>query len=328
MGMNMIHFGIFVCSLLIESTHAIVSERFRDCRDSFFHRTPPLVRSYPRLNMWETTDKCLCERYNGEYYFATYYDTLKKIPFYSAYKITRFQRDNEPDNADNKKRRWRTGAGLRRNEKPFIKDYNGVKANGLNRGHLATRFFFPSIDGRKATDVLTNIVLQYDLFNKFTWLSLEKSIFSASKDHCHNYGGESYFITGVLPSQNKPPFKGKIDIPSYVWTAVCCDTSSVQDFRNRFKGWSFAYIGENQNIRNNLIEIVPVKDFLMISGIREKYITLFEDISLFDVNTNSQRRVRNCLFDFDKAYQIMTYIVRANMQYRFFHKGLAPKYFT
>ncbi|XP_052080473.1 endonuclease domain-containing 1 protein-like [Mytilus californianus] len=307
--------GILVCFAVFESTYAIVSESFQDCRQFFYQRKPPQV--FTRM----ATEKYLCEIYNGRPYFATFYDTLRKIPVYSAYKVEHFHRPNNEEG----KRKWRKGEGLQTKDQPFLINYNGVQLHNLNRGHLAPRFYFPTNEGRTATDVLTNIAPQYALFNQLTWFSLEKYIYEASKHHCNYYGGTSYFVTGVLPSDNVP-LNGKINIPSHFWTAVCCDTSSVSNLNNRLKGWSFAYIGENQNTRNNFIEFFTVKDFMMIRGIRGKFFELFQDIISFDYHTMKSRIVHKCLFDSDKADQIIAGIVIDINHDRFHYNGQAPEF--
>lgn len=101
-------------------------------------------------------------------------------------------------------RQWKKGDGLKKTEQPLLKDFKGVRAENLNRGHLVPRFYFDTIDGRKATDVLTNIAPQYDKFNQVTWYSLETDIFEASRQHCKSINGLSYFLTGVNPSPNLP----------------------------------------------------------------------------------------------------------------------------
>lgn len=65
--------------------------------------------------------------------------------------------------------RWRKGDAMRNTEQPSVTDYLGVQAENPKRGHLAPGFYFPSNDCRTATDVLSNIVPQYDKFLQITW---------------------------------------------------------------------------------------------------------------------------------------------------------------
>lgn len=68
-----------------------------------YQNEPPQV-----LPEMTKTSKCLCQRYNNKYHFATLYDTAMKIPVYSAYKIEFFLR---PD-YDDGKRNYRTAGNV------------------------------------------------------------------------------------------------------------------------------------------------------------------------------------------------------------------------
>lgn len=294
---------ILASLLLYESTISIESEWFQDCREFFYQYEPPRLR-------YEITNRhhCLCERYNNMYYFATFYDTLNKIPVYSAYKVELFLKPDREEVT----RKWRKGEGLQNNDQPFFTDYRGVSYLNLTRGHLATRFYFHTVDGRKATDVLTNIAPQYAKFNKIVWYSLEKSIYEATKKYCKPFGGVSYFLTGVLPSPNFTYnfLKQKINIPTDFWTAVCCDTSRASN-ANKFKGWSFAYLGTNHDFQMiNVINIYTVEKFLKERKIMFGYTKLFRDIVVD--NIQYRENVNNCLFDKNKTDEIIHHIVNEN----------------
>ncbi|CAC5382522.1 unnamed protein product [Mytilus coruscus] len=190
--------------------------------------------------------------------FATLYDTSSKIPIYSAYNIREYL---VPQN-EGFMRQWKEEKDLQNDEQASRVDYKGVGNDNLNRGHLAPRFYFHTIDGRKATDVLTNIAPQYDKFNQITWFYLEKTVYEASKSDCNNIGGVSYFLTGVLKSPDTQfNTHNNINIPSHFWTAVCCDTSRLND-EDKLKGWSFAYFAGNYNFPNNFIDIYTIEEFL------------------------------------------------------------------
>lgn len=293
-------FGIIVLFLLCETTFAIISNEFEHCRQFFFQHRPPQLT----FRGMDEANRCICQDYNGHFYFATLYDTVLYTPLYSAYRITNFNQVQGDDN----NRKWRKDDDLEKNEQPRIGDYNGVQAMDLNRGHLATRFYFPTIDARKAADVLTNIALQYKEFNQLTWKRLETIVYRISDNYCHAYGGVSYFITGVYPGHE--PFNG-IYIPIAFWSAVCCDTSGVLP-ENRLKGWSFAYVVGNSHTGKRIIQMFTVKDFLLQRGMR-RYHKLFEDIVVVDFK-NGRRymnvNVENCLFDSNKAAEIVNIIVQ------------------
>lgn len=244
-------------------------------------------------------------------YFATLYDTFLKIPIYSAYKVEDF---SMPDNEEFK-RQWSKEDDLANTEQPFLKDYNGVQLENLNRGHLAPRFYTPN--GRTATDVLTNIAPQYDKFNQKTWYSLEKNIFEASKKYCKSIAGVSYFLTGVIPSRNMAYNNfNEINIPSSFWTAVCCDTSRATS-RNNSKGWSFAYASSNYNYEIPRIDIYTVEEFLKSRPIQKRYHNLFTDITVYR-RKHPPRIVKNCLFDPGTANAIIQKIIFKNSGVNFF----------
>ena len=68
-------------------------------------------------------------------------------------------------------------------------------------------------------------------------------------------GARRYFVTGIVPQGVRIPNRehdlegdmtprefNRVTVPSYLWTAACCDASSTTNPQN---GFSFAYIGKN-----------------------------------------------------------------------------------
>lgn len=67
-----------------------VVESFSTCSDFFLKDQPPDIKDV--LNNSASQDnnryKLICQRYDNEYRFASLYDTMKRIPIFSAYKYT------------------------------------------------------------------------------------------------------------------------------------------------------------------------------------------------------------------------------------------------
>lgn len=185
-----------------------------------------------------------------------------------------------------------------------LDDYNEVGVNELSRGHLAPRSYFNT---KRAAAVLSNIAPQYKTFNQKSWNYLEESLHRASTVRCGN--GRTFFITGVIPSDNNL-LNHPINIPSYFWTAICCDTSNL-NIENRFTGWSFAYIVANVNPENRVIRMFTVEDFVKDVRLSKRYRKIFTDITI------GNRIVKNCLFDPTQADEVIQQIVENYPAYRF-----------
>lgn len=77
-------FFLPVVLLLLSGGSASVVQDFQsECGEVFYHRIPPTVFPVPRFRQ-------ICQTQNNLYYYATLYDTLNKIPVYSAYVFTRW----------------------------------------------------------------------------------------------------------------------------------------------------------------------------------------------------------------------------------------------
>ena len=125
---------------------------------------------------------------------------------------------------------------------------------GYDRGHLNPNFYQCG-EGRTATFTLTNAVPQDPCFNQQSWKKMEEVAWKTMRKDCFFPGARRYFVTGIVPQGLQIPFtehdregdvtnrdSNRVTVPSYLWTAICCDASSTT---NQQDGFSFAYIGKN-----------------------------------------------------------------------------------
>ena len=132
-------------------------------------------------------------------------------------------------------------------------DYSNT---GFDRGHLNPNFYQCN-NGRTATFTLTNAVPQNPCFNQQIWKAMEEQSKKFMHDSCHFPGAKRFFVTGAVPTAKKIPDEihdregdrsrdyNRVSVPSHMWTAACCDTTSCPDPNDRKKGFSFGYIGNN-----------------------------------------------------------------------------------
>ncbi|XP_073699349.1 endonuclease domain-containing 1 protein-like [Garra rufa] len=192
----------------------------------------------------------ICQTLNNVDYYATFYDTVKKIPVYSAYKFEGLRnctRQNkwyiEPQLDDN-------------NALPNMKCEKDVKKEGLgdhqalngdyensgfDRGHLAPVYQAKSQSCADATFTLTNAAPQNFSFNRGQWWVLEKEIAKNLSNKCLPKKYSVYIVTGVVPGAKV--IGNNVTVPSHFWTAYCC-----LDNNNKCQ-FSSGFIGENKNVR-------------------------------------------------------------------------------
>ncbi|CAC5426561.1 unnamed protein product [Mytilus coruscus] len=233
-------------------------------------------------------------------FYATLYDTENKIPAYCAYTLHFDHR-----RISGRINGWYLNFLLNVNEQPKIEDYIGIGKLGFHRGHLYPQFYAAETQVmRRMTNLITNIAIQHGTFNINTWKRLEFGLFRETRYECNSAGGESFFLTGVIPSRRN--FFNKINIPKYFWTAVCCDISDAHELGRL--NWSFAYIVANDAKRTQNIDMYSVKDF------RDIWLPQFG--SLF----TSPGEVE-CSSDPEKSINVITKIINKNNKDRFFIRG-------
>ncbi|XP_026547873.1 endonuclease domain-containing 1 protein-like [Notechis scutatus] len=171
----------------------------------------------------------ICQFYRNRYEFATMYDKDLRIPLFSAYKY-RFE-DSEaqkdwmiepqlamPWDQQRKNMESEQDSGIDPKElakgQAVLKDYAGTLS--YIKGQLAPFSHQLDQDSKDATFTLTNVVPQFkDLANGY-WKQYISNM-RKDADGC----SETYVITGVVPGEDSIS-EGRVNKPSYIWTAVCC----------------------------------------------------------------------------------------------------------
>lgn len=111
---------------------------------------------------------------------------------------------------------------------------NDYLTSGYDKGHLAPVSLANSQGCAEATFTLTNAAPQNPSFNRGQWRVVE-SLLNKVLSSCLI---PAYVVTGVVPGNYK--IKNRVNVPSYFWTAYCCQTRN-----NRLISGGF--IGINQN---------------------------------------------------------------------------------
>ncbi|XP_053114131.1 endonuclease domain-containing 1 protein-like [Hemicordylus capensis] len=242
------------------------------CPQFFFRGTPPNGGLNP------SHFARICQRYKNLYRFATLYDKDHRIPVYSAYIYNPGQakRPNkwmvEPQLAGlaSQPEMETEGAFLQesgakedalQNSQAILLDYKNL--TDFNRGHLNPNGHQPDVDAKASTFTLTNIVPQYIKLNGGAWNNYEQSTMARMTEECE----ETFAVVGAVPGNNYIA-KGRVNKPSYVWSAACCVIDN-----NHLKSWAII----SQNDEN-------VVHTLTLGELEEKLTELYKGnpVSLFD----------------------------------------------
>ncbi|KAL4641660.1 hypothetical protein GN956_G10379 [Arapaima gigas] len=205
--------------------HAEVVDNFSHCNQFFYKMKEPAG-----IELVDQNSKKICQKYKNVIRYATLYSPSKRIPLYSAYKFEKHSSEDKTSNKTNKQKNWKIEP-----QHAIDKDYDYTD---FDRGHLYPNSFHHDDDVREATFTLTNAVPMDPCFNRNHWQNYEtytKYILSQSD-------GTAYIVTGTVPGNKNMPCvdndtmkSGYINVPQYIWTAVCVTGS-----------FSFAFIGENK----------------------------------------------------------------------------------
>ncbi|XP_051948681.1 endonuclease domain-containing 1 protein-like [Xyrauchen texanus] len=166
----------------------------------------------------------ICQDHNGIDRFATLYDTVNRIPVYSAYQFSPHV------SVSGSSSYWRKENNLRDDQQALNDDYLNTC---YERGHLYSVYQNNNEDGVRATFTLTNAAPQSHYFNVQWFNFAEKPIVEDVEMACGKkppFG--AYIVTGVVPS-NPPKYltdldSGKarrgvlVNVPHVFWNAFCC----------------------------------------------------------------------------------------------------------
>ncbi|XP_074555311.1 endonuclease domain-containing 1 protein-like [Halichoeres trimaculatus] len=210
-----------------------VVDSMSDCAEFFLEGTPPEVPGI--LESGEILDrdryKTICQTFENRRRFVTLYDTVNRIPVFSAYKY-RGHKPRRPNTG------WKIEPQLEEMNTANMRDdiyrrqasNDDYKSNSTinNRGHLFPVIHAFEEDDKKSTFTLTNIVPQAVSFNNGRWQKMESCMQCVMQKYCinNNNAPEGYVVTGAKPSNNNK-LKNRVNIPSFLWTAFCCYSSKI-----------------------------------------------------------------------------------------------------
>uniref|UniRef100_A0AAY5KRH8 Endonuclease domain-containing 1 protein-like n=1 Tax=Esox lucius TaxID=8010 RepID=A0AAY5KRH8_ESOLU len=257
MGVLKLLSALFLLSLLCPGLSEVDGGFRKNCKAFFLNGVTPYI---PRILEQGTP---ICQFYKNDYRFATLYDMNNKIPMFSAYKFTggRGSGNNiddtwkiEPqlENKNAIKSMAEESQGAQYTHQAVDQDYKNVNTDPLvNRGHLFPVMHADGDDAKESTYTLTNIVPQVQTFNGGSWKLMEENVTKIMNQSCKNSNNntEAYVVTGAVPSENNT-LNNRVNIPSFMWTAFCCEISTNQ--------WhSGAHWGDNRN-KSKKVRTVPL----------------------------------------------------------------------
>ncbi|XP_060723206.1 endonuclease domain-containing 1 protein-like [Tachysurus vachellii] len=186
--------------------------------------------------------KMICQRWKHKYRFATVYDTMRRIPVYSAYTFSdlkvktthtkqwKFEPQLDDTEGSEEMIDSPREAGTIFNQAVYS-DYIGT---GYTRGHVFPCQFAADQDQTDSTFTLTNAAPQTSGSNQKWAAEVEKSMITEIYQMCKL--DKVHIVTGVVPGEDWIPIKrdGKeyqegINIPSHFWSAYYCRSKTGND---------------------------------------------------------------------------------------------------
>ncbi|XP_014860066.1 PREDICTED: endonuclease domain-containing 1 protein-like [Poecilia mexicana] len=236
-----------------------VSNNFHECLDFFYKRTPP-------RGLEKAEYQPICQRYKNKYHFASLYRRQHRAPLFSAYKLS-------PADGRRPKNIWMyepqltfSGASPEMRRFNKIVDQNVIESQAVlqdyrnsnfSKGHLCPSLHQGTMEDRKSTFTLTNIVPQQIGSNSGPWSTLENEVLERYKNFCI---GEMYVITGAMPYESETRWiNNRVSVPEYLWSAYCCPkfkTNLPTGMKQLFP--TYAAVGRNDPSSGQ--EIVPVNN--------------------------------------------------------------------
>ncbi|XP_036431142.1 endonuclease domain-containing 1 protein-like [Colossoma macropomum] len=202
----------------------------------------PTVLKEPRYRQ-------ICQRWKGQYRYATLYDTKSRIPVYSAYTFYRKGRINRtnvwniepqldlpltPENS-NMGSNFTAEETYRFKNQARSEDYQGR----MTRGHVFPNCYTADQDQADSTFTLTNAAPQTAESNREWAKQVEEPMLKEIQTNCMlNKNNPAYIVTGVVPGEKWLPIQREnrdieqgVNIPSHYWTAFTC----VKDNRRIYR---------------------------------------------------------------------------------------------
>lgn len=283
---------LFLAVLLLSSsqTEAEVVQSVSDCAQFFLNGTPPEIPGVLEggriLN--QNRYKSICQTYENNQTFFTLYDATNKIPVFSAYKYTGEEPGTRRPNIS-----WMIEPQLE-NSKNMVT--SGVYENQAsdddyrNNGRYDRGHLFPSSYGftqrdKNSTFTLTNAVPQAPTFNNGSWNKMENCIKCVMSKYCINRNNrtDGSLVTGAEPGTQL--MNNKINIPSVMWSAFCCYSSSEN------KWLASAHWGDN-------VPDTPVGKYMETKTLYELQLRFSRKNTTFQVFPQSQCPLNTTVTEF------------------------------
>ncbi|XP_025760718.1 uncharacterized protein LOC109199398 [Oreochromis niloticus] len=199
-------------------------ESVEECKEFFLQQTPQNIPEI--LEGGEILDKnrykLICQTFENTRTFVTLYDTHNKSPVFSAAKAVNT-------------------------------DYDHYNQQKFDRGRLFPNSYACDLTEKISTFTLTNAVPQKSHFNRGKWNQMEKCVKRFLDENCiNNKKMEGFVVIGAKPSDSASSdsslLNNKINIPSVLWSAFCCYSSSQK------KWLAGAHWGENRDDHHKYLE--------------------------------------------------------------------------
>lgn len=244
-----------VSVLLLLICPSVISEvlEFTNCSQFFYQGRPPVIPGIlENSHSMDNPYKTICQKYEGEYRFATLYNTTNRIPIFSSYRFTGKKIIKRPDIE------WMNEPQLEiSNDQmgvPYInqatdEDYFN-KTYNMSRGHLFPCCYSGDNVTARSTFTMTNIVPQKISFNNGSWGRMEKNIIEVMGNYCRDKNDQNkvlaHVLTGAVPGNTTQ--NNRVNIPSHMWMTFFCYNSTSSSWSSK------AYWGANveENINDNV----------------------------------------------------------------------------
>uniref|UniRef100_W5KUL2 Uncharacterized protein n=1 Tax=Astyanax mexicanus TaxID=7994 RepID=W5KUL2_ASTMX len=229
--------------------------------------------------------KQICQFYEEKYWFATLYDTKRRIPVYSAYTYNIIESTDQPFRqgvnwkiepqlddklADREMKQLKPEKEERLWNQAQNKDYTETRQNQTyTRGHVFPQSYAQSNLQKESTFTLTNAAPQIKEINTDWANKVEIPMLKKIKESC-DQNSLVYIVTGVVPDDNKwlKIHRNKItineglNIPRYFWSAYSCKRKKDNNIESN------AYIAE---------QIIPLSaENLTVNALNQKLRILYK----------------------------------------------------
>ncbi|XP_071756531.2 endonuclease domain-containing 1 protein-like [Centroberyx gerrardi] len=242
---------------------------FTNCQQFFLNGNHPTILTDSSYNnRYQQICQCLLDQNKKpQYFYATLYDTVNRIPVYSAYefqhppmtRVDRWYIEPQLDGGTIPCMDLSTSvpAPQRGQHQALNRDYEG---SGYDKGHLYPVFHTATQSAMLATSTLTNAAPQDSSFNRGKWKSHEMDLVNILQG-CT----QAYVVTGVIPGNQQ--IGGGVRVAQFYWNAYCC----LDPNGNRSNG----FIGPDQNGRVENLQSVGALETRLQGYYKVQIFTVF-----------------------------------------------------